>query len=109
MGHNSTTSTDDLLFPAHVQQWAEELQHMASAPHTANEASLEHYNEIEVEVIVGGRRCFEEDESVEFGVHKFKNKKAHRVACLLASARLISTLSSPPPSPSPSRPRSQSP
>eukprot|EP00961_Rhodomonas_salina_P146667 1974809-Rhodomonas_salina.2 len=89
--------------PTHVQQWAEELQHKASVPNSATGASLEHYNEIEAEVIVGGHRCSGgNDEDSKFGRHKFKDVKAYRVACLLASARLISTLSSPsflPPTP----------
>jgi hypothetical protein len=54
------------------------------------------YNAIEEEVIVGGRRgaqCSDdEDEHRAFGKHMFESKKAHMVACLLASARLIQTV-----------------
>lgn len=63
-------------------------------------------NEIEAEVLEGGRRrrrtsegsCDDErtqtkDSELVFARHMFESKKAHRVACLLASARLLSSFS----------------
>eukprot|EP00961_Rhodomonas_salina_P044595 599315-Rhodomonas_salina.1 len=75
--------------PAHVQQWVCEMQDRASRPHSLKEATSSEvvlHNEIEAEVIEGGRRCtsvtsessHDEDESQAFGRHMFENKKAHR-------------------------------
>eukprot|EP00961_Rhodomonas_salina_P271908 3674057-Rhodomonas_salina.1 len=55
------------------------------------------YNDTEAEVIEGGRRCArvetseDDEEGQVFGRHMFQSKKAYRVACLLASARLITS------------------
>eukprot|EP00961_Rhodomonas_salina_P103025 1385369-Rhodomonas_salina.1 len=77
--------------PAHVQQWACEMQDRASRPNSLREATSSEvvlHNEIEAEVIAGGRRCTsvasetsvsdDGDESPAFGRHMFENKKAHR-------------------------------
>eukprot|EP00961_Rhodomonas_salina_P261943 3540287-Rhodomonas_salina.1 len=59
------------------------------------------FNEIEAEVILfqrsssswakSGKSSDKETSEDEFGRAMFRSKKAHRVACLLASARLISS------------------
>ncbi len=99
-----TTSFDSYV-PSHIQQWAEDLLlHQASAQ-SQEDASRSviasgKYNAIEEEVIVGGRRsteCSDDDINEEhrqptFARHMFMSKNAHRVACLLASARLIQTV-----------------
>eukprot|EP00961_Rhodomonas_salina_P254160 3434886-Rhodomonas_salina.1 len=78
------------------------MQDRASRPNSLKEATSSEvvlHNEIEAEVIAGAWRCAsvesmdDGDESPAFGRHMFENKKAHRVACLLASARLIASLS----------------
>eukprot|EP00961_Rhodomonas_salina_P266034 3595921-Rhodomonas_salina.1 len=98
------------FIPAHVKQWVCEMQEeaykqrvstkktaLASTPLDSHRRS---YNDIEAEVIEGGRRCAsvetsgEDDGGQPFGRHLFESKKAHRVACLLASARLITGFSS---------------
>ncbi len=101
---NSTTTTlitEESYVPAHVQRWVSDMLDKTSVPHSSKDEALESYNAIESEVIEGGRRSSRieacesssDDESHEpmFGRHLFQNKKAHRVACLLASARLISS------------------
>ena len=93
--------------PAHVKCWVSDMLDKTSEPNSPSnkdELGLMSYNDIESEVIVGGRRSSRieacesssDDESQEhmFGRHLFQNKKAHRVACLLASARLISSFAS---------------
>eukprot|EP00961_Rhodomonas_salina_P121366 1633504-Rhodomonas_salina.1 len=100
--------TNDFL-PAHVQQWVCEIQQEASRPRASEKAPASaptqtdfprtSYNDIEAEVIEGGRRCARvetsegDEEGQVFARHMFQSKKAHRVACLLASARLIASLS----------------
>eukprot|EP00961_Rhodomonas_salina_P061468 825355-Rhodomonas_salina.1 len=83
--------------PAHVQQWVCEMQEKASMQSSMKDAepsapastarAVVCYNEIEAEVIQGGRRHVslvsdsssdDEDESHAFGRHMFVNKKAHR-------------------------------
>eukprot|EP00961_Rhodomonas_salina_P251998 3406667-Rhodomonas_salina.1 len=91
--------------PGHVQQW---LGQMEAAQHgSADEAEvspLEGFNDIENEVILVRQTSWSKrgktsdgemtDDSQKFERSMFQNKKAHRVACLLASARLLRTFSS---------------
>lgn len=101
--------------PVHVRQWVCEMQQEASKQHVSEEAKAAApaqaepaqvcYNDIETEVIEFRRRCpsglsdvsqtssEQDDESQAFGRHMFQNKQAHRVVCLLASARLIASFS----------------
>eukprot|EP00961_Rhodomonas_salina_P192739 2601300-Rhodomonas_salina.1 len=114
---DNTFTRSESFVPSHVQQWVreieqaqneaegfEERQHQTSQ---GERAQREHStnNDIEAEVIQGGRRrssgeAFDDEKRQHssssgcstggtFARHMFENKKAHRVACLLASARLI--------------------
>eukprot|EP00961_Rhodomonas_salina_P140146 1885979-Rhodomonas_salina.1 len=95
------------FIPAHVQEWVSEIVSKQDSLEEVTDSTLERYNEIEAEVIVGGRRsCSDSADDEEGsgsgsfrgeGIFKrelFENKRAHRVACLLASARLLASLSS---------------
>eukprot|EP00961_Rhodomonas_salina_P241469 3262269-Rhodomonas_salina.1 len=109
MASNSDTTNE--YVPAHIQQWVCEMQEKISSrcmeevtppPSAHTETAMVCHNAIKAEVIEGGRRCTrvvsksssdDEDESQAFGRHMYVNKKAHRVACLLASARLLASFS----------------
>eukprot|EP00961_Rhodomonas_salina_P261963 3540531-Rhodomonas_salina.1 len=87
----------DSFVPSHVKQWVSDMEQAQEAEVSTKAAFPT--NAIEAEVIEGGRRrknCTDEEtdtkeDEVAFARHMFENKKAHRVACLLASARLISS------------------
>jgi hypothetical protein len=105
--HSTTTTLDSQEYvPAHVRRWVIEMEKTISTPNSLlhkHEMVQMSCNAIESEVIMCGRRYLridacdnEESHSPKFGRHLFQDKNAHRVACLLASARLISSFSSDP-------------
>eukprot|EP00961_Rhodomonas_salina_P174046 2347046-Rhodomonas_salina.1 len=97
---NSDTTTS---VPSHVQHWLREVQE-ARTP-SADEAQDSRFNDIESEVIMLGKHCPSRSHSKasqepdtnndDFRRDMFENKKAHQIACLLASARLVASFASP--------------
>eukprot|EP00961_Rhodomonas_salina_P295636 3935651-Rhodomonas_salina.1 len=87
--------------PQHVHQWLSEMEEAQACSTNQSELSSSGlFTDVEAEVIEfqrtsiakSGKSCDDESSDDEFGRHMFQTKKAHRVACLFASMRLMSDI-----------------
>lgn len=98
----SFPSSPSSSVPSHVQEWLWEIQEASTNEHTRSccASCRVHFNAVEAEVIhsrVAQRSKGSADDETsgkKFGRDMFQSKKAHRVACLLASASLLISLTS---------------
>jgi hypothetical protein len=83
---------DDDYVPAQVKEWFADMQESCeqfSEPAIPSPKALvfSKKNDVEVEVIHGGRR--KEDGDKHFRKRQFESKEAHQLSCLLASVALL--------------------